>query len=541
MTTPQIASDEELASLASAGEREAFGALYQRHFQGVYDLVVRMVRDRDLAADVVQSAFIRAWENLQRKKVSGNVRAWLYTIARNNAIDELRRGKRLVSISPEDPDRAGALRLTDVDESRLSDPEDVVQDQELVDLVWTSAAALSPQEYSLLDLHLRKDLGAEELAASLGVSRQNLYTRLSRLRDALEQSVAVALLIRRGRRDCPELAAILSEQPAGALTRDIRRIVQKHADDCPRCEQSRRRYLAPAEIFSAIALVSAPPEVREAIWLRISGLTAAGGAALGLIGSAVDGVLDWWGGATAPVKGAVVGSGGLMAGLTLTLTLLLVSTGGDDAVPGTASAVPARGERRTAVAAASATPVPPSEAPPAAPGPTPAPTPVATSVVAAPIPTPRVTVPPPPTTPPTPPPTLGPQTVTFDIEIRVGTPANGLNLGANATFEVTLVGTPAFPVADVALDSVTFVGAPVWRSKVHDVDSDGDDDLVLHFRVSETNVAPSDTVVCLEGETVQGIHFRGCGFARILPSPARNAGARRLLPRRGLAGPLTFA
>ena len=96
MTLTAALSDEDLARQASGGDKDAFGVLYERHHRGVYDLVIRMVREHELAVDVVQNSFLSAWVNLQKRTVTGNVKAWLYTIARNSAISELRRGKRTV-------------------------------------------------------------------------------------------------------------------------------------------------------------------------------------------------------------------------------------------------------------------------------------------------------------------------------------------------------------------------------------------------------------------------------------------------------------
>ena len=86
LTLTAALTDEDLALKASSGDKDAFGALYERHYRGVYDLVVRMVREHDLAVDVVQNSFLNAWTNLQKRTVTGNIKAWLYTIARNSAI-----------------------------------------------------------------------------------------------------------------------------------------------------------------------------------------------------------------------------------------------------------------------------------------------------------------------------------------------------------------------------------------------------------------------------------------------------------------------
>ena len=116
-------------------------------------------------ADLVQGTFIKAWENLQKRQVTGNVKAWLYTIARNKSIDELRRNKRLVTGTDNEAENSAWSPYTEIDASRPNDPQAAAEDKELVELVWNSAAALSPKEYSLLDLHLRKGLSADDLAA----------------------------------------------------------------------------------------------------------------------------------------------------------------------------------------------------------------------------------------------------------------------------------------------------------------------------------------------------------------------------------------
>jgi RNA polymerase sigma factor (sigma-70 family) len=269
--------DDELVALARQGDEQAFAALYARYHRGLYDFAMRMVRDRDAAADVVQGSYVKAWQALRGPKGVENIKAWLYAVARNLSIDELRRRQRLASPHPgaeEDPIYAV------VDESRLSDPSIVAHDQELVDLVWESASALSPQEYSLLDLHLRQGLDADELASSLGLAKGAVYTRLSRLRDSLDESVTAAVLMRRGRRECEELDALLERLGATTMTRQIRKAVSEHVDDCDICKETKRRFVAPAELFAGLTLVPLPDGLSEAIWGGIATTLGLGGAAL---------------------------------------------------------------------------------------------------------------------------------------------------------------------------------------------------------------------------------------------------------------------
>jgi RNA polymerase sigma factor (sigma-70 family) len=261
-------SDEGLVERAVSGDEDAFAALYERYFDRVYDFVLRIVRDRDAAADVVEGTFVKAWRT-RRDRPAMSVKAWLYTLAHNASLRELRRRKRLVAERDEHLDEGFAL-YTQVDTSRVSDPETVLRDRELVSLVWASAAALSPKDYALLDLHLRQDLSADELATGLGLEQGEVSTRLRRLRGSLEEAVATVVLIRRGRRDCPELGRLLVGAEASKPSAELRQAVRGHQNECRRCQESKRRLVSPLQILGGLASVRVSPQVRDEIWERIS-------------------------------------------------------------------------------------------------------------------------------------------------------------------------------------------------------------------------------------------------------------------------------
>jgi RNA polymerase sigma factor (sigma-70 family) len=319
-------ADRDLIAQAGQGNRDAFGALYERYFQGLYDFALRIVRDADLAADVVQSTFVKAWEAAQQQKGVENVKAWLYTIAHNLAIDELRLRKRFVEPRRDEVSEEG-FPFAIPDLSRLSDPETVMRDRELVALVWDSAAALNPQEYALLDLHLRRGLDADELADHLGLAKGALYTRLSRLRDSLEEAVTTALLMRRGRPACERLDALLVKLRATEVTQPVRRAIKAHLTECERCQESKRRFVSPAEIFAGISLVPVSLELMEDVWARITAEVGLAAAATG-------------------AEEALPGDGGVSATSVTTAKGVAVSALATGAAIVTATALVFRGEGR---------------------------------------------------------------------------------------------------------------------------------------------------------------------------------------------------
>ena len=163
------ASDFDLAAGAASGDEAAFGELYERYFDRLYDFALRTVGDRDAAADVVQSTFVKAWDMLRKGAAPDHVKAWLFTVARNAAIDELRRAKRSSSLDTvaqgdSDDGTSGLPAFAELDQARAINPEVANVDREMAELVWAAARGLNAKEYTLLDMHVRQELSIEEIA-----------------------------------------------------------------------------------------------------------------------------------------------------------------------------------------------------------------------------------------------------------------------------------------------------------------------------------------------------------------------------------------
>ena len=86
---------ETLVRRMAAGDREAFGAFYDRYAPLVFPLIVRIVRDRSDAADVLQDVFWEAWQGATAyDPARGTPEAWMITRARTRAIDRVRAMRR---------------------------------------------------------------------------------------------------------------------------------------------------------------------------------------------------------------------------------------------------------------------------------------------------------------------------------------------------------------------------------------------------------------------------------------------------------------
>ena len=95
-------SDEELVRQCRAGEMKSFDALVERHQRTIFNLAVRMVRNSDEAADVCQSVFVKAYENLERFDPQFKFFSWLYRIAVNESLNALEQKKRFEGLDGND-------------------------------------------------------------------------------------------------------------------------------------------------------------------------------------------------------------------------------------------------------------------------------------------------------------------------------------------------------------------------------------------------------------------------------------------------------
>ena len=155
---------------------EAFEALYRRAFPRVYAYVATLLRDRTAAEEVTAQAFERAFRKRRSFRASrGTEEAWLFGIARNAALDELRRRKRraVLEVDPEDVHAIGADEQMDGSLRR--------------ETVRAALGRLSPRERELVALKFAGGLSHEELGRVLGISASNAGSRLHRTIEKLRR------------------------------------------------------------------------------------------------------------------------------------------------------------------------------------------------------------------------------------------------------------------------------------------------------------------------------------------------------------------
>ncbi|HZA00039.1 MAG TPA: sigma-70 family RNA polymerase sigma factor, partial [Acidimicrobiales bacterium] len=248
--------DSELVEAAQRGDADAFGVLFDRWFDRVWDVAWRIVRDREVAADVAQDVFLVAWQRLDTLQQPASFGGWLLRASRNRALNRLERERRSTPAGgSEAPVMAGLPADRD-------DPTQDLEERSRDELVWAASAALGERDASVLDLHLRHGLAPGEIAEALDVTPNHAHQLLFRLKDRLGAAIRSWVLWRRGSPRCTDLAAALAGADITAFGADAVRVIGRHAGGCEACTADRDEVLAPDRLFAAVPIALAPPALK---------------------------------------------------------------------------------------------------------------------------------------------------------------------------------------------------------------------------------------------------------------------------------------
>lgn len=180
--------DQQLISDGLSGDEEAITFLIDRHLKSVFNFIYRLVGKSKDAEDITQETFVKMWRNLKKYRHSDNFKTWLFTIARNTAIDWMRKKKSVAFSDFENEE--GENLFTD----NLRDPEplpdEIFAKAEEKNLLREKLDSLSPSHREIIFLYYTEHLTFSEIGAILGKSLNTVKSRhrraLMELRKLLE-------------------------------------------------------------------------------------------------------------------------------------------------------------------------------------------------------------------------------------------------------------------------------------------------------------------------------------------------------------------
>jgi len=267
-------SDDGLVEQVRRGNEAAFEVLYDRHGRAILSFCRHMLGSREEAEDAVQHTFMAAYNDLLVSDRPIQLKAWLYTIARNRCLSMLRAR------------REHSVEHVEVSTAGLADQ--VQERQDLRDML-ADMRALPDEQRAALVLAELGDLSHGEIGQVLGVEGAKVKSLVFQARSTLiEHRDARAI-------PCQEIREQLATLHGGALRRGP---LRKHVKACPGCREFR------LEVARQRAMMAAVLPVLPTLGLKSSALAAIGGGMGG-------------GGAAAAGAGAAAGgsAGGIFSGL----------------------------------------------------------------------------------------------------------------------------------------------------------------------------------------------------------------------------------
>jgi RNA polymerase sigma-70 factor (ECF subfamily) len=181
------AIDREKVRAAQAGDREAFDFLVEKYKDIVYAVAYRFAHDPDLALDLAQDSFIRAYRGIKSFKGRSSFSTWLYRVAMNTCIDYTRKKARSVDTQTVPEEVAEYAGVETVSGRAPRSPASQALSGELGDKIQEAIDALPEYHKSVFVLYEIEGLSYKEIAEVVGCSIGTVMSRLHYARKKLQR------------------------------------------------------------------------------------------------------------------------------------------------------------------------------------------------------------------------------------------------------------------------------------------------------------------------------------------------------------------
>ena len=160
----KIISDEKLAELYADGNESAFAVLTERHLSAVCGFARKYVGDADKAEDIAQETFVKVWKNIKTFDTKRNFRSWIFTIAKNTALDYLRQRENIpLSLLEDENGETTIDRFIPV----ASTPDDILDGKLLVLRAKEALADVADKQRKIFSLRTELDMTFKDISILL--------------------------------------------------------------------------------------------------------------------------------------------------------------------------------------------------------------------------------------------------------------------------------------------------------------------------------------------------------------------------------------
>ncbi len=186
----QADPDAALMLRAKRGDRAAFAELVEKYKQPVMNFVFRSLRDEIEAEDLAQTVFLQAWKSRRRYRQTAKFSTWLFTIARNLCLNEIRRRSRhpAESIEESHAEHEDQPRQQYEDKSQTAPPDKLLHG-ELAQKIEEALAGLPENQRTAILLCRQDELSYEEIAEVLDCSLSATKSLIHRGRETLKEKL----------------------------------------------------------------------------------------------------------------------------------------------------------------------------------------------------------------------------------------------------------------------------------------------------------------------------------------------------------------
>jgi RNA polymerase sigma-70 factor (ECF subfamily) len=178
-------TDERVVERVLAGETALYEIIMRRYNQRLYRVVISILRDSDETEDVLQDAYVRAYQHLSQFEGRAAFSTWLTRIAVHEALARLRSRGRMLQLDSKTDEGEISVDLT----SASVNPEESTSQAELARLLEQSLMSLPEQYRTVLMLRDVEDFSTSETAEALGLTEENVKVRLHRGRSLMRRDL----------------------------------------------------------------------------------------------------------------------------------------------------------------------------------------------------------------------------------------------------------------------------------------------------------------------------------------------------------------
>lgn len=190
--TDQPDADAELMLRVKRGDRAAFEELVNKFKQPVMNLVYRTLPDATEAEDLAQQVFVQVFKSAHRYEAAAKFSTWLFTIARNLCLNEIRRRSRHPAESMDAPGPSSDHEeppMRQIEDTRSFSPPDALLQSELAAKIEEALAVLPEKQRTAILLCRENELSYEDIAEVVGCSLSATKSLIHRGRETLKQKL----------------------------------------------------------------------------------------------------------------------------------------------------------------------------------------------------------------------------------------------------------------------------------------------------------------------------------------------------------------